>query len=256
MAAVFPGAPADKPGVPGNFCSMGEAALNWTWEQVSTHARRCRLPFCDVTVGLVATPTAVVLIDTGTTLREARAVADDVRLLTGRDVGHLILTHHHFDHILGHSVFTAAQTYCAPAVIAALDTGSAQVRAEALSHGADAAEVDRALAASVPIGPAVTHAVLDLGDVTVRISHPGRGHTDHDLIVLVSDIDRPVVFCGDLVEESGEPCVDHDSDLQEWPTTLDRVLAAGGPSAAYVPGHGAVVDAEFVRRQADWLARR
>ena len=74
--------------------------------------------------------------------------------------------------------------------------------------------------------------------------------------MLVSDSDRPVVFCGDLVEESGEPCVDHDSDLQAWPTTLDRVLAAGGPSAAYVPGHGAVVDAEFVRRQADWLARK
>ncbi|MEC9324590.1 MAG: MBL fold metallo-hydrolase, partial [Actinomycetota bacterium] len=38
--------------------------------------------------------------------------------------------------------------------------------------------------------------------------------------------------------------------------TLDRVLAAGAPTEAYEPGHGAVVDAEFVRRQADWLARR
>ncbi|PRC55631.1 MBL fold metallo-hydrolase, partial [Mycobacterium sp. ITM-2017-0098] len=41
-----------------------------------------------------------------------------------------------------------------------------------------------------------------------------------------------------------------------WPATLDRVLDAGGESAAYVPGHGAVVDAAFVRWQAAWLAAR
>jgi len=39
-----------------------------------------------------------------------------------------------------------------------------------------------------------------------------------------------------------------------WPQTLNRVLAVGGDDARYVPGHGAVVDAAFVRRQRDWLA--
>jgi hypothetical protein len=34
------------------------------------------------------------------------------------------------------------------------------------------------------------------------------------------------------------------------------VLALGGPDAVYVPGHGAVVDADFVLRQRDWLAVR
>jgi hypothetical protein len=65
-----------------------------------------------------------------------------------------------------------------------------------------------------------------------------------------------VVFCGDLVEESGDPSADEQSDLGAWPATLQRVLAAGGGSAAYVPGHGAVVDAAFVGRQAAWLADR
>ncbi|PRC51234.1 MBL fold metallo-hydrolase, partial [Mycobacterium sp. ITM-2017-0098] len=88
------------------------------------------------------------------------------------------------------------------------------------------------------------------------IMHPGRGHTDHDLIAVVTGGDRTVVFCGDLVEESGDPCVDEHSDLAAWPATLDRVLDAGGESAAYVPGHGAVVDAAFVRWQAAWLAAR
>jgi glyoxylase-like metal-dependent hydrolase (beta-lactamase superfamily II) len=65
-----------------------------------------------------------------------------------------------------------------------------------------------------------------------------------------------VVFCGDLVEESGDPCADADSDPAAWPATLDRVLAAGGEDAVFVPGHGAVVGADFIRGQRDWLRGR
>jgi hypothetical protein len=34
------------------------------------------------------------------------------------------------------------------------------------------------------------------------------------------------------------------------------VLDAGGSDAIFVPGHGAVVDARFVRRQQEWLRGR
>jgi hypothetical protein len=37
---------------------------------------------------------------------------------------------------------------------------------------------------------------------------------------------------------------------------LDVLLDAAGPRALLVPGHGAVVDAEFVRRQQQWLRGR
>ena len=62
-----------------------------------------------------------------------------------------------------------------------------------------------------------------------------------------------MVFCGDLVEESGDPSVDADSDLLAWPATLQRVLEACGEDAVFVPGHGAVADAAFIRRQREWL---
>jgi glyoxylase-like metal-dependent hydrolase (beta-lactamase superfamily II) len=92
----------------------------------------------------------------------------------------------------------------------------------------------------------------------VTITHLGRGHTTSDLVVVVpgDDRGRVVVFSGDLIEESGDPAIDADSDVAAWPTTLDRLLAVGGPDAIYVPGHGSVVDAEFVRRQRDWLSSR
>ncbi len=128
------------------------------------------------------------------------------------------------------------------------------LRADAVGHGADAGAVDRAVAALAAPGILIAAAVIALGDVEVAISHPGRGHTDHDLIAVVTGEDPAVVFCGDLVEESGDPCVDEQSDLLSWPATLERVLAAGGDGAVYVPGHGALVGATFVRRQAEWLA--
>ena len=131
---------------------------------------------------------------------------------------------------------------------------------DALSYGADAAEIDRAIAALRPPQHGIYDAVIDLGDRTVTIAHLGRGHTTVRLGVVApgtdEDDDRVVVFTGDLVEESADPAIDADSDVAAWPETLNRILARGGPEAIYVPGHGNVVDAEFIRRQRDWLSRR
>jgi glyoxylase-like metal-dependent hydrolase (beta-lactamase superfamily II) len=227
--------------------------VTFVWERLADGVFRCRLPFLDVTVGLVYGRVGVALIDTGTTLTEARAIAEDVHDIAGRSVSHIVLTHNHFDHILGASAFDGAEIYCAPEVATTMAGRAEHLRADALRYGADAGEVDRAIAALRAPKQQVRAAVIDLGDRTVSISHPGRGHTDHDLIVVVTGSDRPVVFCGDLVEESGDPSIDFDSDPSAWPTTLERVIEAGGDQAVFVPGHGAAVDVAFVRRQRDWL---
>jgi glyoxylase-like metal-dependent hydrolase (beta-lactamase superfamily II) len=217
-------------------------------------------------VGLVHGSAAVLLIDCGTTLAEARGIAGDVRVLTGAEVTHLVMTHHHFDHILGSGGFPGAQTYATAPVAEALSTGIDAVRAYALQYGADPGDLDRAIAAvrapdhvieNTDIDLGDRSIDIDLGDRRVRVEHPGRGHTDHDLIVVVPTTGPgPVVFCGDLIEESADPAVDEGSDVAAWPESLNRVLAVGGEGARYVPGHGAVVDAGFVRRQRDWLINR
>jgi len=226
--------------------------VNFVWEQLGDGIHRCRLPFLDVTIGLVHGATGTLLIDTGTTLTEAALVKADVADIADGEVSDIVLTHNHFDHILGSSAFEGATVYCAPDVAATIANRSEHLRAEAVRYGADPAEVANAVSAlRTPENP-VSRANVDLGGVTLAISHPGPGHTRHDLIVVV-DAEAPVVFCGDLVEESGDPAFDRDSDLQAWPSTLDRVLDAGGPEAMFVPGHGAVVDSRFVRRQQEWL---
>jgi glyoxylase-like metal-dependent hydrolase (beta-lactamase superfamily II) len=230
--------------------------VNFTWERLSDNAARCRLPFLDVTVGVIWGRSGVLMVDAGTTLTEARAIDDDVRALTGRPVSHLVLTHNHFDHILGSPAFTDAVISCAPAVAATIADGADHLRADALRYGADPREVDRAISALRAPDIQMLCGRIDLGGVVVEAEHPGGGHTDHDLIVAAEGTPGTVVFCGDLVEESGDPAVDADSHLANWPTTLDRVLEIGGDDARYVPGHGAVVDAAFVRRQQRWLADR
>lgn len=227
---------------------------SYDWERIADGVYRCRLPFLDVTVGAVTGSDGLVLIDCGTTRAEALAVAADVRTaLDPRGVTHLVLTHLHFDHVLGSSVFSAAQTYCSPRVVTALADDAVELAADAVHYGADPAEVGDAVAALTPLRHSGVEATIDVGDRFVTTVLPGRGHTDHDLIALVPGA-PPVVFCGDLVEQSGDPAVGPDSLLAEWPATLDAVLAIGGPDARYVPGHGAVVDADFVRRQRDRLA--
>ncbi|OMC07817.1 MBL fold metallo-hydrolase [Mycobacterium sp. SP-6446] len=232
--------------------------MHFAWEPLTDNAYRCRLPFCDVTVGLVCGRSGALLVDTGTSLTEAAAIDADVRQLARCPVTHIVLTHKHFDHVLGSAMFAGAEIYCAPEVVEFLSSSTALIRADALDHGADAAEIDRAIAALRTPDHAVYDTVIGLGDRTVTIAYLGRGHTASDLVVMApgNDNDRAVVFTGDLVEESADPAIDADSDVTAWPATLDRLLALGGPDAIYVPGHGKIVDPEFIRRQRNWLRER
>ena len=234
--------------------------MHFAWEQLTDNVYRCRLPFCDVTIGLVRGRSGALLVDTGTTLVEAAAIDADVRRLAGGTITHIVLTHKHFDHILGSSIFTGAEIYCAPEVVEYLSSATDQIRGDALHYGADAAEIDCAIAALRPPHHGVYDAVIDLGDRSVTIAYLGGGHTTSDLVVIApgaaGEDARAVVFTGDLVEESADPAIDADSDVAAWPATLDRMLEIGGPDAIYVPGHGKIVDAEFIRRQRDWLKGR
>jgi glyoxylase-like metal-dependent hydrolase (beta-lactamase superfamily II) len=99
--------------------------VHFDWEQLTDSVHRCRLPFLDVTVGLVQGRTGTLLIDTGSTLTEAAAIDADVQQIAGRRATHVVLTHKHFDHVLGSGFFTEADIYCAPQVFDYLTTGTA-----------------------------------------------------------------------------------------------------------------------------------
>ncbi|WP_030754637.1 MBL fold metallo-hydrolase [Streptomyces sp. NRRL F-5135] len=234
------------------------------WERLTRAVGRLRLPGWDATTGLVAGNGAALLYDTGSALGEGAGLrAQAQRLLGGRHVTHIALSHPHFDHVLGTAAFSGAEVYGAVGVaelLAPAGRGRADLYEDAVREGLDPARAAEAVDLLVLPRHAVSgELTLDLGGRQVLLANVGPGHTAHDLALLVpaAGPDEPeVVFCGDLVEESGTPQAGRDAIPSHWPAALDRLLELGGEEAVYVPGHGSVVDAGFVRRQRDELARR
>ncbi|MEV6053996.1 MBL fold metallo-hydrolase [Streptomyces sp. NPDC052107] len=227
------------------------------WERLAPGVGRCRLPGWDCTAGLILGEGTALMVDAGSSLAEGARLRRQAEELTGGRVTHLALTHPHFDHVLGAAAFAGAELYGAVGVDAVLAYERHELRTDAVRNGLAAADADEAVDALVPPGHLVCGEwTLDLGGGRqVLLANVGPGHTAHDLAVLVPG-DPEVVFCGDLVEESGEPQAGPDALPSRWPDALDRLLSLGGEDALYVPGHGAVVDAAFVRRQRDELAAR
>ena len=89
-------------------------------------------------------------------------------------------------------------------------------------------------------------ATIDLGGRIVELRFLGRGHTDHDIVVVRAGAD--VVFAGDLIEGGNPPSFDDGYPI-DWPATDDALLALA--AARYVPGHGPVFDHADVAAQAD-----
>jgi glyoxylase-like metal-dependent hydrolase (beta-lactamase superfamily II) len=231
------------------------------WERLASGVFRRRLPFLDVTVGVVVGEDGVLVIDTGSTLAEGAELRERIAgpggLTGGRPVTDIVLTHGHFDHVFGTAAFPSGevQVYGEMTLDTYLERERLTLRGDAVKHGADPLAAAEAADALVrPANLVDQRYVLDLGgDRQVLLVHPGDGHTTHDLAVIVPGT-PVVVFCGDLVEESGAPQAGPDAAPGDWPGTLDELLRLGGEDAVYVPGHGAVVDAGFVRAQRDALA--
>ncbi|MFF0460427.1 MBL fold metallo-hydrolase [Streptomyces mexicanus] len=243
------------------------------WERLAAGVGRVRLPVWDCTVGLVVGRDAVLLVDAGSSLAEGARVRARAEALAGGRVTLLALTHPHFDHVFGAAAFEGAEIYAARGAHPGRDgahdcgygghgsvyddeRGRAELGEDAVRNGLDARAAEEAVAALVRPGHEVSgRLTLALGDREVLLADVGPGHTGHDLAVVVPG-EPAIVFCGDLVEESGEPQAGPDAVPSRWPAALDRLLDLGGEDAVYVPGHGAVVDAAFVRAQRDALAAR
>ncbi|GAA2440786.1 MBL fold metallo-hydrolase [Streptomyces macrosporus] len=217
------------------------------------------MPGWDETVGAVAGGSGVLVIDTGSSLGEGARIRRQLCERFDRHITHVALTHPHFDHVLGTSAFSGVEVYAAVGADTWLARSKDELWKDAVRHGADPEEAAQAVDVLVhPHHRVVGELTVSLGDREAVLANVGPAHTAYDLAVLVPGVSggRDVVFCGDLVEESGEPQAGPDAHPLHWPAAVDRLLALGGEDALYVPGHGAVVDAAFVRAQRDALARR
>jgi glyoxylase-like metal-dependent hydrolase (beta-lactamase superfamily II) len=162
-------------------------------------------------------------------------------------------THAHFDHCFGNATFAGAQPgtdiwaheRCRTELVERGEEQRVAMVAWLQACGEAVLASGVADVVIVPPNRTFTDAVtVDLGGQQVLLHHPGRGHTDHDVVADVPG--AGVTFAGDLVEQGAPPSFD-DSFPLEWPTTLMALLPRLG--GAVVPGHGDVVDPNFVASQ-------
>jgi glyoxylase-like metal-dependent hydrolase (beta-lactamase superfamily II) len=225
------------------------------WTEVGDRCWVRRYDEWDVNVGVVAGSDAWLVIDTRGTLRQGEQLLEDVRRL-GAATRHIVAnTHLHFDHTFGNKAFADAGSVIHAhenAVSGMLERGEwikDQAR-ESLVDGVSDEQTLRDLIDTPMLPATATFAVarvIDLGDRQVELLHLGNGHTDGDVIAVVGD--TGVVYAGDLIEESAHPSYGNDSFPLEWPDTVDRLSQLLGADSRVVPGHGVVVDREFVQSQ-------
>jgi glyoxylase-like metal-dependent hydrolase (beta-lactamase superfamily II) len=169
-------------------------------------------------------------------------------------------SHWHFDHTFGNAAVRAAAPAAAiwghrvmrDELLRWSDDKRARLAAERPEWQADLDAVD-----VVPPDHLVDEvdevARIDLGDREVELRHFGPAHTGGDLVLFADD--GHVVYAGDLVEEGAPPAIGLDAHVFDWPVNNHALLAAIAADATVVPGHGDVVEREFVARQQRELAQ-
>jgi len=173
---------------------------------------------------VLKTDLGAVVVDSMTFKMQGGLIKDKAEELTGKEVVLLINTHYHLDHTHGNPGFNPGVQ-----VAATERTLSHLQKLDASYWQGDSAQF-------LPTETFTDRRKFNLGNKTVTLIHPGRGHTDGDLVVLFEE-DKTLVT-GDLFFNKHYPNIDLEAggSVQEWPTTIDNILILNFDRI--IPGHG------------------
>jgi glyoxylase-like metal-dependent hydrolase (beta-lactamase superfamily II) len=218
------------------------------WHEVSDGCFVRRHESFDVSCGVVVGDEGVLVIDTRASQDQGQELAAAVRRLTALPIRAVVNTHVHFDHTFGNAAFPDTPIVAHEAVAIASLSDSKRIK-DRYTAATDDPLREEILASKV-VAPTETFSsawAIDLGERLVEVVHLGRGHTDGDVVIRVPEADA--VYAGDLVESSAPPMFGGDCFPLEWPATLDLVVGLLTAATAVVPGHGPIVDRDFVQSQ-------
>lgn len=231
---------------------MPEQDTAGRWIQAGERTWFLPLDGLGVNAGLVLGDERAAVIDSGAGPAQAAELHAAVRTLTDLPLV-LVNTHAHGDHFFGNAYFADrgvdeiwAHARAAATIAESGDSQRPLVRTIDPAMAAGEGEhtgiiVPNHLVDEQPVD-------LDLGGHSITLFHLGRGHTDGDLLVGSGT----VLFAGDLVEEGADPSFE-DSYPRQWGQTLGKIIAIDELYPTVVPGHGRLVDMDFVRTQLQQL---
>jgi len=225
------------------------------WVEVGRGVFQRRYEPMDVSVIVVVGPAGLTVVDTRNNPAEAEEVIRDVDARFGLPIVAVVNTHAHYDHTFGNQTFATLSSvpiyghHRIPQHFAAYEGPRLAAQQADPSREPDKDWADVVL---TPPDVLVTAPVaLMVGGRALELIPLDPGHTDTDLAVLVPDC--RVWLLGDVIEESGPPMFGSGSYPFTWPVVLAGLLETIRPGDIIVPGHGAVVDRDFVVRQMEAL---
>ncbi len=179
-------------------------------------------------VAVLDTDEGTVIVDSMTSQYQGKRIKEEAMLLTGKPITLIINTHYHIDHIHGNPAF---------------DPGTRVVATEKTLHHLQQTDADYFSGEAVALMPNETFVddkEITMGNKTLRLIHPGRGHTDGDLVVLF--VEEKTVHMGDLFFYLHYPNIDLEGggSVAQWGDTIDKVLEL--PFHTIIPGHGVVTN--------------
>jgi glyoxylase-like metal-dependent hydrolase (beta-lactamase superfamily II) len=161
----------------------------------------------------------------------------------GRPVDYLLITHHHFDHTGGNSVFKpVTRKIVAHARVPELQ------KAAAIQQKSEAQEVY----------PDTTYATTwsaDLGKEKIVLRHFGPAHTSGDSIIHFQNAD--IAHMGDLVFNRRQPYIDRPAgaSIAGWMKVLEKTAQELSKDTLYIFGH-AGTGFEITGKREDLLYQR
>lgn len=189
---------------------------------------------------ILNTDSGAVVVDSMTFKMQGTLIREKAEALTGKEVVLLINTHYHLDHTHGNPGFKPGTK------VSATERTLSHLKAlDANTWQGDAGLM-------LPTETFTEQRSFDLGNKTITLIHPGRGHTDGDLVVLFEE-DKTLV-AGDLFFHQHYPNIDLEAggSVQQWPATLDKVLALDFERA--IPGHGDTSDRDGLEAYQSFMA--
>ncbi|MEP5766002.1 MAG: MBL fold metallo-hydrolase [Halieaceae bacterium] len=190
-------------------------------------------------VAVLKTGAGAVVVDTMTLKMQGQVIRELAEELTGEQVTLVINSHYHLDHSHGNPAFQGDIRF---------------VATERTLHHLRQLDADYFSGKAANTLPDQTFSIedqLQVGDKTIRVIHPGRGHTDGDLVVLF--VEDQVLHTGDLFFNKLYPNIDLEAggSVIAWVETLDALYELSFTQV--IPGHGPVSDAAGIRQFQDFM---
>jgi len=218
------------------------------FDELGNGVFRRRYESLDLNIGVIVGETAVLVVDSRASHRQADELRTELASLTRLPVGWVVNTHYHWDHTWGNARFPEALLWGHEACRSGLLDDGEEMRKRVLeSMPVEHHDVVEEVIITPPTETFATSASIDMGNRVVELGYYGRGHTNSDIVVSVPD--AAVAFAGDLVEEGAPPSYG-DAYPLDWATTLEAASLTG----VVVPGHGDVINAEYAANQRDEIA--